>query len=87
MPRRDSNPQTYATDSAATGICQRICTTSKLMEVDPSVSKNSILDVSSLTTTYITKKRQIDEFMTRTCQENICIVVSTAATTLLMLYL
>jgi hypothetical protein len=56
MPQWDSNPPTYAIDRAANGICQRSYTTSKLMELDPSVSKNSILDVCRPTTTYISKK-------------------------------
>jgi hypothetical protein len=67
--------------------CQLSYTTCKLMELDPSVSKNSILDVYRPTTSYITKKKKTNEFVTRTCQENFYTIVSMAAIILLMLYM
>jgi hypothetical protein len=87
MPRRDSNTHTYAIDRAATGTWQMSYTICKLMDLDPSVSKNSILDVFRPTTTYITKKKKTNEFVIRTCQENVYTVVSMAAIIILMLYL
>jgi len=69
MTRRDSNPQIYAIDRAATGICQSRYTASRLMELDLSGSKNSILDICRPTTSYITKKGQMNEFVTRTSEK------------------